>query len=192
MDITGLAGESVRLVPSEASTHLENAILWMNDPEVTARLHMITGVTRRQEELFFERMATQRETDLHWAIMTEEFGHIGFIALHQINWQFRLASGGIMIGERRAWGRGFATDAVRVRTRFAFDQLGIHRIEGQTINPAMRRVYERAGYLEEGVARKKVWRGGRWHDVSLHAMLDDDFYGRSAETRDSAAKAKAE
>ena len=55
MEIIGLVGDRVRLVPSEASEHLENALRWMNDPEVTARLHVISGVTRRQEELFFER-----------------------------------------------------------------------------------------------------------------------------------------
>lgn len=175
MEIIGLVGERVRLVPSEASAHLENALRWMNDPEVTARLNLILGVTRRQEELFFERTATQRETDLHWAIVTEELGHIGFIALHQINWPVRCASGGLMIGDRRAWGQGYATDAVRVRTRFAFDQLGLHRIEGHTINPAMVRVYEKTGCRQEGIARKKLWRGGRWHDALLFAILEEDF-----------------
>jgi RimJ/RimL family protein N-acetyltransferase len=176
MEIVGLKGDRVRLVPSEASLHLENALRWMNDPEVTARLNLISGVTRRQEELFFERMATQRETDLHWAIITEEFGHIGFIALHQINWPIRSAIGGIMIGELRAWGHGFATDAVRVRTRFAFEQLGLHRVEGHTINPAMRRVYEKSGYRHEGVARQKIWRDGRWYDADLYAILDEYYF----------------
>ena len=68
----GLKGERVRLVPSEASLHLENALRWMNDPEVTARLDHLLGVTRRQEEAFFERIETQREHDLHWAILAED------------------------------------------------------------------------------------------------------------------------
>ena len=68
-----------------------------------------------------------------------------------------------MIGERSAWGKGYATDAVRVRTRFAFGELGLHRIEGHTMNPAMKRVYEKCGYQHEGVARRKFWRDGRWH-----------------------------
>ena len=46
MDIVGLKGEKVRLVPSEPSLHLENALRWMNDPDVTARLAHILGVTR--------------------------------------------------------------------------------------------------------------------------------------------------
>ena len=84
-----------------------------------------------------------------------------------------------MIGERNAWGRGYASDAVRVRTRFAFEQLGLHRIEGHTINPAMRRVYEKCGYRHEGVARQKMWRDGKWFDADLFAILEDDHFAIS-------------
>ena len=55
MDILGLKGEHVRLVPSERSLHLENALRWFNDPDVTARLKLFTGVTRRQEEALLPR-----------------------------------------------------------------------------------------------------------------------------------------
>ena len=174
MDVVGLRGERLKLVPSEPSLHLENALRWFNDPEVTARVAVVNGVTRRQEELFFERAATERGEDLHWAIVADDLGHVGFIALHAISWPLRTATGGLLIGEKSAWGRGLATDAVRVRTRFAFDQLGLHRIEGHTINPAMARVYEKCGYVKEGVAREKLWREGRWHDALLYAVLDSD------------------
>ena len=176
MDVVGLKGEKVRLVPSEPSLHLDNALRWLNDPDITSRLEHVIGVTRRAEELYFEQVATRRENDLHWAIVTEDLGHIGFIGLHQINWRNRTAMGGIMIGERRSWGQGFATDAVRVRTRFAFEQLGLHRIEGHTINPSMCKVYEKCGYQHEGVARQKIWREGRWCDADLFAILETDFF----------------
>jgi len=176
MDVVGLKGEKVRLIPPEPSLHIENAIRWMNDPEVTATLEHILGVTRRAEEAFFELMTTNRENALHWAVVTEDIGHIGFIGLQQINWRFRNSLGGIVIGERRAWGRGFATDAVRVRTRFAFEQLGLHRIEGHTIHAGMRRVYEKCGYHHEGIERQKIWREGRWHDAHSYAILDCDYF----------------
>ena len=101
--------------------------------------------------------------------------HIGFIGLHAINWRHRSATGGLVLGERDVWGRGYATDAVRVRTRFAFDRLNLHRIEGHTTNPAMRRVYEKCGYHHEGTLRQKFWRDGQWLDAEFYAILQADF-----------------
>ena len=176
MEIAGLRGERVRLVPSEAAQHLENAIRWFNDPEVTNLLDVFWGVNRGEEVAFFERLASQRDTVLHWALLNENDRHIGFIALHQIDWRMRCAAGGLMIGERSVWGQGYASDAVRTRTRFAFEQLGLHRIEGHTINPLMRRVYEKCGYRHEGTARKLRWRNSQWLDAERYAILEEDYF----------------
>jgi [ribosomal protein S5]-alanine N-acetyltransferase len=181
MPLVGLKGERVRLVPPDRTLHLENALLWLNDPEVIVALKYNLGVTRRQEELFFEKMEAQRDNDFVWAILDDEERHIGFIGLHAINWRHRWATGGLLIGDRSAWGRGHATDAVRVRTRFAFNALGLHRIEGHTMNPAMRRVYEKCGYRHEGVARAKFWRDGRWFDADLYAILERDWSPETGE-----------
>jgi RimJ/RimL family protein N-acetyltransferase len=176
MEIAGLRGERVRLVPSEAEQHLENALRWFNDPEITNLLDAFWGVTRGEEVAFFERTATERENNLQWALLNENDRHIGFIALHDIDWRTRCAKGGLMIGERSVWGLGYATDAVRTRTRFAFEQLGLHRIEGHTLNPAMRRVYEKCGYRHEGTARKLRWRNGKWVDAERYAILEEDYF----------------
>ena len=69
----------------------------------------------------------QNDSDFTWAMLDETERHIGFLGLHAINWRNRSATGGLVIGERSAWGRGYATDAVAVRTGFAFAQLGLHR-----------------------------------------------------------------
>jgi ribosomal-protein-alanine N-acetyltransferase len=176
MEIVGLKGERVRLVPPESEQHLENALHWLNDPETAILLDFNWGVSRRQEVAFFERMEAQRDTDMHWALLDENDRHIGFVGLHQIDWRARCATGGLLIGERSVWGRGYATDAVRTRTRFAFEQLGLHRIEGHSLNPAMCRVYEKCGYRHEGTARQKRWRNGRWLDAELFAILDQDYF----------------
>jgi RimJ/RimL family protein N-acetyltransferase len=176
MDIAGLRGERVRLVPSEADQHLDNALRWFNDPEVTALLDYFWGVTRRQEVAFFEQVAANRDNDLHWAILNENDRHIGFIGLHTIDWRNRSARGGLLIGERSVWGLGYASDAVNTRTRFAFEQLGLHRIEGHTLNPAMRRVYHKCGYRHEGTARKLRWRNGQWLDAERYAILEEDYF----------------
>lgn len=178
MQIVGLKGQRVRLIPPDRTLHLENALRWMNDPEVTSAIKYNLGVSRRQEELFFDQIESKRENDFVWAIIDEQERHIGFIGLHAINWRHRWASGGLVIGERSAWGRGFATEAVEVRSKFAFETLNLHRIEGHTMNPAMRRVYEKCGYKHEGIARAKFWRDGKWWDAELYSLLESDWKSR--------------
>src|SRR4051794_15929311 len=124
MELIGWKGELVRLVPPDRALHLENALRWMNDPEITATIELHFGATRRQEEAFFDRVEARAGDDLFWAVHSEDGRHVGFIDLRDVSWRHRAAVGGLLIGERDAWGRGYATDAVRVRTRFAFEQMG--------------------------------------------------------------------
>jgi RimJ/RimL family protein N-acetyltransferase len=174
--IIGLRGERIRLVPIDRTLHLENALRWMNDPAVIASLEMNLGITRRQEEAFFDRAEGPGDREIHWAIQDEGDRHVGFIGLNAIQWRHRSATGGLVLGESSSWGRGIATDAVRVRSRFVFETLGLHRLEGHTINPAMRRVYEKAGYSHEGTFREAVWRDGSWRDADAYSLLDRDYF----------------
>ncbi|MER7274398.1 GNAT family protein [Dactylosporangium sp. NPDC000244] len=76
-----------------------------------------------------------------------------------------------------ARGRGIATRAVRAAARFAFDTVGLHRIElcHAVANPGSCRVAESAGFPLEGVLRQsyRYGDGGR-HDEHLHAKLRTD------------------
>lgn len=76
-----------------------------------------------------------------------------------------------------ARGRGLATRAVRLVTRWAFDELGIERIELRVHpeNDASRRVAERAGFTREGVERaSRAWPDGRRFDSIVFSLLASD------------------
>jgi RimJ/RimL family protein N-acetyltransferase len=75
-----------------------------------------------------------------------------------------------------ARGRQVAARALEVLSRWAFDVVGLHRIEVQhsTRNPASCRVAERAGYPAEGIKRSQALHVDGWHDMHLHARLADD------------------
>ncbi len=177
MELVGLKGEKVRLVPADKTLHLENAIRWMNDPEVTRYLHLTTGVTRGMEEEWLERVQ-KRENDFVWAILDDKDHHIGFTGIHQINWRLRSGRTGTVIGDKNAWRRGFGADAMRVRTRFAFETLGLHRLDSSARidNIGSQRALEKAGYNREGIARKAIFHEGRWYDAVLYGLLEEDYF----------------
>lgn len=188
--IIGLKGERVRLVPPDRGLHLENALRWWNDPEVARFVVASLGMTRGMAEEWFERVQGRERIhatswvppvglsrEFVWAILDEHDAHIGFTWLHNIDWRYRVATSGTVIGERTARGKGYGSEAMRLRAQFAFEVLGLHRLEADAIvdNVASVRALERAGYVREGIARQKVWARGKWHDLVLLGMLYEDY-----------------
>jgi ribosomal-protein-alanine N-acetyltransferase len=74
-----------------------------------------------------------------------------------------------------ACGRGLATAAVRDITRLAFAELGLHRIQADTLvhNVPSQRVLARAGFIRIGMAPSYLKIAGRWQDCILHQLLND-------------------
>ena len=70
-------------------------------------------------------------------------------------------------------GRGVATRAVADVLDLAFDDLALHRVDAfvRPDNLASRRVLERNGFEEIGLARRHTHVGGRWQDVLLTQKL---------------------
>ncbi len=77
------------------------------------------------------------------------------------------------------WGKGFATEATGRVIAFAFDELGLHRVEAHHFvgNPASGRVMERCGMRREGVVRGAVFRDGQPRDLALYGILRTDPRG---------------
>ncbi|KAJ4482167.1 acyl-CoA N-acyltransferase [Lentinula aciculospora] len=75
------------------------------------------------------------------------------------------------------WGRGFATEIMRFVVDYAFLELALHRVTLNVFesNVAAIRVYEKIGFIREGVQRKANWMEGRWQDVIWMAILKDDW-----------------
>jgi [ribosomal protein S5]-alanine N-acetyltransferase len=74
---------------------------------------------------------------------------------------------------RAAGGRGVATAAVRDIVRVAFAELGLHRIQADTLvdNQASQRVLERNGFVRIGLAPSYLKIAGQWQDCILHQLV---------------------
>jgi RimJ/RimL family protein N-acetyltransferase len=74
---------------------------------------------------------------------------------------------------RRFWGRGVATAAVRAVLTYAFDTLGLRRIEARVFawNPASAHILEKAGFRQEGRLRDAIVKDGERTDLLLFGLL---------------------
>jgi RimJ/RimL family protein N-acetyltransferase len=179
----GWEGEKVRLVPLDKARHLDNAIAWLNDPEVTA--WTLVGdwpLGRLAEEDFFDRNLRQNPLsfageDLTFAVETRDGSdHLGFSSLHRIEWRNGVAITGTIIGRRDLWGQGYGSDAAKVRTRFAFEVLGLRMLLSEVMvdNAGSVAMLGKAGYREVGRIPRRLWKRGAFRDVVLLVLERPD------------------
>jgi len=69
--------------------------------------------------------------------------------------------------------RGYTLSAVRAVTLFAFRSLALHRLEAACLpqNEASRRLLNRAGFSEEGLAKAYLKINGVWRDHTLFGLV---------------------
>jgi len=91
------------------------------------------------------------------------------------------ASLGYWVGEPYARQR-YMTSALPLVVDFAFERLGLHRLEAACLpsNIPSRAVLARTGFQQEGYAREYLRIAGKWQDHLLFAILRGDR-GNSAE-----------
>ena len=70
---------------------------------------------------------------------------------------------------------GYMTEATKRIIKFAFDELCLHRIEGNIIprNYASRAVVEKCGFVNEGTSRKYLKINGVWEDHIHYVILNE-------------------
>ena len=125
--------------------------------------------------------APERETGegLHLAIAdAESDAFLGPISLLRFAWEdLRCEVGYWLAPEGR--GRGAATTATRLLSRWGLTALGLERIDlhASAENAASQRVAERAGFVREGVLRSYQALKGRRNDIVVFGLVRSDLAG---------------
>jgi ribosomal-protein-alanine N-acetyltransferase len=81
------------------------------------------------------------------------------------------------------------SEALSALLPFAFDRLGLHRIEAACLprNGPSRGLLEKLGFREEGYAREYLRIDGTWQDHVLYGLLRQDVRASQAATARVAA-----
>jgi len=148
-----LRGEKVTLRPAREND-AERFVRWFADTEVTRFLARRMAISLEQEKEFLKNIGESKD-DVWWVIEADG-NAIGATGIHRINWLDANGTTGIVIGDKASWGKGYATEAMQIRTRYAFRELNLHKLitEVDTENEASRKALERNGYRTVGVRRE--------------------------------------
>ena len=106
---------------------------------------------------------------------------LGEVVLNNIEWDNRSANFRIAIPSEHA-DKGLGTQAIRLILHYGFMTLNLHRVELEvyTFNPRALHVYEKVGFVREGVKRDVLLWEGEYHSAIVMSILKPEFEARLA------------
>jgi RimJ/RimL family protein N-acetyltransferase len=128
---------------------------------------------------FIEWTHRRRAEGRHVCFAVVPDGHdaaVGLIQFHTLGQEFDIAEWGFAIGSAY-WGRGLFEGAARLVLEFAFEQVGVRRMEARAVtengrgNGALRKL----GAVCEARLRQTFAKGRVRYDQFLWAILDSDW-----------------
>jgi RimJ/RimL family protein N-acetyltransferase len=131
--------------------------------------------TAAEEE---ERMKKDGEskTSYLWTISYQD-EPVGFTGIFDIDWVRRDGETGIFIGRSDLYGRGIASEAVRLRMAYIWNELGLHRAHNWIAlpNQGSWRANKKSGYVQVGTYPHSLFRSGEWIDEWLGEAFPHTF-----------------
>lgn len=173
-----LNGKNIFLSPLSKEENLDHYACWINDQDTT--LFMGSGrfpITADNLKEYIDSYNRSKHKMLLGIFLKKSSEHIGNITLHMIDWKDRHAEIGIIIGNKKAHGKGYATEAISLIAEHAFNKLNLHKLYAGMIqgNEASKQAFEKVGFKVEGVLRKHFYLNGEYLDCYRMGLLKDEY-----------------
>lgn len=151
----------------------ESLVRHANDYEVWRQLRdqFPHPYTRQDADAWISKVS-QNDPPTSFAV-TVDGEAVGGIGVHPRDDVYRLSAElGYWLG-RAHWGKGIMSEAVAAVTDWAFDALGMVRVDAAVFetNPGSARVLEKAGFVLEDRLRRSVVKEDRIMDSLLYAKV---------------------
>lgn len=129
-----------------------------------------------QEQMDWYANLVKTGTGIWWVICANNddtfLGAGGFNALEKKN---RKAEVGLWLLPDH-WGKGYLAEAMPLMLRYAFDELGLHRIEGfvDSDNEKCKKAMAKVHFTNEGTLRDSEMKNGKLISIDVFSKLSTD------------------
>ncbi|AEE16178.1 GNAT family N-acetyltransferase [Treponema brennaborense] len=161
-----------------AEKDIETINKWRNDK----RLIDLLGAPYRYIDIntdseWFQNYLKNRKTTVRCSIVDEDDKLLGLISLTDVDQLNQCAVLHIMLGSEASFGKGIGTFAIKEMLNHAFNNLNLRRIELSVLESNSRaiHVYEKIGFVQEGIKRECVFKNGSFISMRMYAMLKNEF-----------------
>jgi len=173
-----LTGKRIYLRPMALSDVDGPYFDWLNDYEVTRYLETGSFPTTRATLRHYLESVARHPDNVMLAIMDKKIHvHVGNVKLGPIHRIHRRADIGIMVGDKRFWGKGYGSEAMALMLEYGFKRLNLHKITlGVYADhaPAVRS-YQKLGFVIEGTFKEQLFRDGRFRNEAMMGILKKDY-----------------
>ena len=159
---------------------VEDRYHWSLDQEVTKYLSFpdkYPPFTKQQTLDWIKICMSYKNGYLQKAVLTEDGRHIGWVDLKNIDQTNKNAELGIVIGDKRYWGKGYGISALKAMLDVGFTKLGLEKIwlRVDYDNTNAIKCYEKCGFVKEGMMRKDRIRKGESINRYRFSILREGF-----------------
>lgn len=176
-----LDGKLSYLVPFGDSHLREECYFdWLSDYEVMKTINRLEYLMpiEFEEVIAYVNDLLKSDSDIFFALyMNDGDEFIGTVRVAKMDWRHGLADVGILIGNRSAWGRGIASDAINTVSRYLFETLGFRKLTAGALsnNVAVVRAFEKNGYVKEALFREQFRFENEFVDHVYLGCLQQEF-----------------
>ena len=102
---------------------------------------------------------------------------MGIIEAQDFNQKVNMVTIGYFLAES-FWGRGIATQSVKVLLEFLFEEVNVNRVQAEVmpLNMNSKKVLLKNGFIKEGTLRQAtLWSGKGIVDLEIYGLLKEDY-----------------
>lgn len=149
---------------------------WMNDPDVVQYLESRGRVYMLADVKEYVATVEKSGADHMFGIYLKDGRHIGNVKIGHVDAVHKHADIGIIIGDKREWGKGYAAEAIALAGDYAFAKLGLHKLWAGIYanNIGSYKTFLKAGYRVAGVLKEHRLCDGAYVDQYMMEFVNTE------------------
>ena len=163
-----IIGEKIILREIEEGD-LNSIVKWRNDPAILRWLFSYSPLSKVKQRKWYEKYLDDVTQQIFIIEVKEEKIPIGTVGLTNIDYKNQRGELTIIIGEKNYRGRGLGDECLNLLVKFAFDEMNLRKIKTLVFsdNEKAIKLYEKCGFVEEGVLKEEIFKDGMYKDVLI-------------------------
>lgn len=160
-----------KVTPEDAASMLT----YLSDQNVMQHMGLepFQSISDALDEIAWYESIVKDRTGMRWGITLKEDGQVigscGF--LNYVSKHHRIEIGTEL--SRDYWHQGIASEALQAVIHYGFNNLEIQRLEAliEPANYASQKLFERQGFMKEGLLRSYEYTCGKFDDLYMYSLL---------------------